>query len=113
MLEQLRQIHRLCLEHEQFDDAGVLGCLIELHESDEDAFWLEICSGDVWGGMGSLADQCLVSSRTASDADRRRDQRLVWAALASIAEEMRSAGHPDERADSWASTFRSWLEQGV
>ena len=113
MLEQLREIHRLCLKHEQFDDAGVLGRLIELHGSDQDAFWPEICSGSVWGGMGSLADQCLISSRTASDADRKRDQRLVWAALASIAEEMRSAGHPNEGAESWASTFRSWLKLGV
>ena len=113
MLEQLRRIHELCLKHEQFDDSGVLDRLIELHQTDLDAFWVELSSLNVWGGMGSLADQCLASSRTASEAERKRDQRLVWRALAAVAEQMREAGRSNERADSWASVFRSWLRQGV
>ena len=113
MLEQLRQIHALCLKHEDYDAAGRVGMLVELHATDRDRFWELLTSNSIWGGAGSLADQCLLSSRSGSEAEIKQDRRLVWRALADIAQEMESVGRVNERTAFWASAFRTWLRDGA
>ena len=112
MLEQLRQIQELCLKHEDYGAAGLADRLIELHAQDPEAFWELLTSNSVWGGAGSLADQCLVNSR-GSDSELQQDRRIVWQALAELAQEMQSAGRLNERTELWASAFRAWLRDGL
>jgi hypothetical protein len=109
MLEQLRRMHALCLKHEDYSSAGLLDRLIESHARDPEHFWEVLTSNEVWGGAGSLADQCLCVARTPRPSELEADRRGVWRCLAEIAEEMQSAGHLNERTLFWASAFRSWL----
>ena len=113
MIEQLREIHSLCLKHEDYDSAGRVGKLVELFATDSARFWELLTSNSIWGGPGSFADQCLMSSRTGSEAELKRDRRIVWHALSEIATEMESAGRLNDRTVSWASAFRAWLREGL
>ena len=65
-LQQLRQIHALCLKHEDYGAARLVDELIKLHAEDGERFWELLTSHFVWGGPGSLADQCLMHSPTQS-----------------------------------------------
>jgi hypothetical protein len=113
MIEQLRQIHALCLKHEDHGAARLVARLIDLREESPDEFWDLLSANSVWGGAGSLADQCLVESGVHQESELKQDRRVLWRALAEIAREMVSAGRVNERTEFWASAFRKWLREGL
>lgn len=112
MLEPLREIHRLCLEHGDRGSAQIVGELLELHASDPERFWELLVSDTVWGGSGSLADQCLVSS-VLSKEEHAAGRRRLWRALVSIADQMQSQGRVNVRTAMWSDAFRGWLRDGL
>ena len=120
ILEKLREIYSISVKYHDYASAETLRKLIELHESGSDRFWDLLLSHEMWGGMGSVADQCPVfrppvgcSSEQAERADQelKSDQRMVWRNLLAIAKEAQAAGRRDRKMESWMSVFRSWLKQ--
>ena len=113
IVNELREIQELCLKHGDHSAGATVGQLLREYEEDQQRFWDSLTSDAVWGGAGSIADQCLSSSKTFADQELQQDRRLVWRALAEVAREMKAAGRMNERTESWASAFRSWLRQGI
>lgn len=58
-------------------------------------------SGDLWGGMGSIADQ-------AACCAPREVKRECEALLADLGEAQAAAGIGNAGAEKWAGVFREW-----
>jgi len=108
MVEQLQKIRDICAKYADHSSVRLLDRLLALHELDASAFWDLLTSNEVWGGAGSLADQCLVAPSVSTGTQFEHDRRMVWEALAGIADEMKAGGLLNERTLFWASTFSSW-----
>jgi len=113
IVEKLREIQELCVKHQDYSSGATVERLLREYDDDQHRFWDSLTSDAVWGGAGSIADQCLSTSKTFSAEELQQDRRVVWRALAEIAREMKAAGRVNERTESWASAFRSWLRQGI
>ena len=112
LLEHLSELRSVCLEHGDRGSATIVAELLDLHANDRARFWDALASNTVWGGSGSIADQCLVSSDL-PDAERARGRRRVLRALVGIADEMISEGRVNVRTSMWADAFRGRLRDGV
>jgi hypothetical protein len=111
---KLRQIHDICLKHDDFGAAATIERALNEYDEDREHFWDVLSSDAFWGGAGSIADQCPTSSsKSISDEEVHKDRRRVWRALMEIAREMGTLGRVNERTKSWASPFRSWLDHGL
>ena len=73
--------------------------------STEDNLWNFLCSNELWGGAGSIADQAALENKTL----RRRIELL----LIDLGELQIKSNHINVRTEMWVSAFRQWKEQGV
>jgi hypothetical protein len=73
--------------------------------SDEEDIWLFLCSNELWGGAGSIADQAVLEN----EALRKQIELL----LIELGELQLKSGRVNVRTEMWVSAFRQWKEQGI
>ena len=84
--------------------AGLAGTLANALQTDRAVAAAQYCSGDWWGGSGSMADYI------PDDIDaRRRIMQLMIDVVRSFDE----LGIHCPRATQWTGTFSYWLERGI
>ena len=73
----------------------------------DEALSLYLCSNELWGGAGSIADQAGV-------ADQRSPQRRrIEQALLALGHAQTDAGLVNARTAMWMSAFEQWSERGI
>jgi hypothetical protein len=66
-----------------------------------------LVSNDLWGGMGSVADQA------GTGQPRAEARRRIEAALISLGELQIASGRVNPRTAMWVSTFKEWRRKGI
>lgn len=96
-------------EIKQLLDSGNETVYVELIESaiegDDEALEVFLLSNELWGGSGSIADNCLLDD----PALRKRLMRsLIELGGAQMAEKK-----VNPRTRMWATTFQQWIDDGI
>ena len=58
IVEKLCEIQELCFKQEDYSAGMTVERLLRENEEDQQRFWDSLTSDAVWGGAGSIADQC-------------------------------------------------------
>jgi hypothetical protein len=66
-----------------------------------------LVSNDLWGGMGSVADQA------GTGQPRAEARRRIEAALIALGELQIASGRVDPRTSMWVGTFKEWRREGI
>jgi len=99
-LERLAEV----LRHYDRDMAPIIEHALEGSEEALDDF---LVSNDLWGGMGSVADQA------GTGQPRAEARRQIEAALISLGELQIAIGQVNPRTSMWVSTFKEWRRKGT
>ena len=72
---------------------------------DDDILFDFLISNDLWGGMGSIADQ--------AGMDYNEQKKEFAQTLVKIGEYQISLGKTNIRTASWVDVYKNWLKNGV
>jgi hypothetical protein len=103
IVETLRELRDVLVREGYHGQAEMVDRLIQLYDTDLDAFRRRLQSVDLWGGAGAVWEV------NPGGPERRRFHELII----RLAEEMQAAGLGTARTQDIADTFRSWLAKGL
>ena len=103
VIETLRELRDILIRQDWPGQAEIVDRLIQLHDSDPEAFRQLLQGVDMWGGSGAVWEVNPLGTE-----GKRFGQLIV-----GLADEMQAAGLGTVRSQQIASTFRSWLAKGL
>jgi hypothetical protein len=108
MVEPIEHLRRLLLEIVALLTRGQeasRALRIEVATRDDQSLEAYLCSNDLWGGAGSIADEAIVS-----DAALRAQLESLLIRLGNLQLASQVA---NPRTESWVRAFQSWQELGL
>jgi len=90
--------------------ADYLDKTIRLYGKNEAAFWERLNSNEIWGGMGSLADQFLVTNPGMPEDVYKGEQREFRELMIRIGRAMQEKSVGNARVAGWVDAFNHWNE---
>lgn len=103
ILQTLRELRDVLAREGCPEHAEIVDQIIQLYDTELDAFRQRLQSVDLWGGAGAVWD---VNPR---GPERKRFHELII----RLAAEMQAVGLGTARTQDIANTFRNWLASGL
>ena len=105
MHEALQSLARLLREQDDISLAAMVEKAISGPQDEQDAF---LKSNDLWGGMGSIADQAGMRF-----GPRDEGRREIERALIHLGNQQIQAGKVNLRTEMWVRVFEKWNRDGL
>jgi len=102
LIPKLKQLKDLLAEG---GEAYYSSYLDKVLGGNEGEIWSFLCSNELWGGAGSIADQAVLENK----ALRRRIELL----LIDLGELQKKSGRVNIRTETWIYDFRQWKEKDI
>ena len=102
MREELREIRDLLSSADEHSSAAVVSLALDATDAGLEKF---LVSNELWGGSGSIADQCLIDQ---PDLRRQLESALIKLGRAQV-----RAGLTNPRTLMWTETFEQWRQGGA
>ena len=96
----LREISSLLEQHN--DSSIELGIALL---GDDEQMWRYLVSNELWGGMGSVADEAILEF---PDARRQLEGLLI-----RLGREQMTLGRVNVRTETWVEVFEKWRAEGI